>query len=75
MFGVRVASLAAMEFNLDPDISSALQSVEEEIVQESRAKLETVRRILAQVPISVLLLPFCIKKHHDMDQLYEHFSS
>ena len=58
MFGVLVASLAAMESNLDQDISSVQQSVVEEIVQESRVKLETVRRILAQVPISVLLLLF-----------------
>ena len=53
-FGVLVASRAAMESNLDPDISSAQQSVVEEIVQESRVKLETVQRIIAQVPIIIL---------------------
>ena len=51
VFGVLVASLVAMEFNLDPDLSSAQQSVVEEIVLESRAKLETVQRILALVII------------------------
>ena len=64
MFGVLVASLVAMEFNLDPDISSAQQSVVEEIVVESRAKLETVQRILALViiifNISIFELPLFI---------------
>ena len=67
-----------MESNLDPDISSAQQSVVEEIVQDSRVKLETVQRILVQVPISVLLLPFLayfVFKHHDLDEIYKYFSS
>jgi len=55
-FGVLVASLAAMESNLDPDISSAQQSVVGEIVQESRVKLETVQRILAQLTANGMTL-------------------
>ena len=60
VFGVLVASLVAMEFNLDPDISSAQQSVVEEIVVESRAKLETVQRILALVIIILLIFNISI---------------
>ena len=61
-----------MEFNLDPDISSAQQSVVEEIVVESRAKLETVQRILALViiifNISIFELPLFITwKHNYLD--------
>ena len=68
MFGVLVASLVAMEFNLDPDISSAQQSVVEETVQESRAKLETVQRILALVIIILNISIF--ELYHLKTQLF-----